>query len=76
MRFTLLINGGSNPLTPTPFSSDEKPSFYNGGFLFLLLISISCKVVNLSQIKSNIPKKWTHFWWIHPADWTKRGFRG
>jgi len=33
--------GGSNPLTPTSLTSDGKPLFYNGGFLFLLLISIS-----------------------------------
>ena len=46
--------GGSNPLTPTPVVSDEKPLFYNGGFLFLLLISKSNKVVNRNQIKSNI----------------------
>ena len=68
--------GGSNPLTPTPFFSDEKPSFYNGGFLFLLLKSISYKVINLNQIKSNIPKKWTHFWWTHPLDWTNGRFGG
>ena len=48
--------GGSNPLTPTPVVSDEKPSFYDGGFLLLLLKSISYKVVNRNQIKSNIPK--------------------
>ena len=58
--------GGSNPLTPTPFSSDEKPSFYDGGFLFLLLKSISYKVINLNQIKSNIPKSGTHFCGTHP----------
>jgi len=39
-------------------------------------MSISYKVVNRNQIKSNIPKKWTHFWWTHSANWIKGGFGG
>jgi hypothetical protein len=37
-----------------------------GAFCFYEYDSTSYKVVNLNQTKSNIPKKWTHFWWTHP----------
>jgi len=68
--------GGSNPLTPTSLTSDGKPLFYDGGFLFLDLMVMADCCIKLSQIKSNIAGFGTRLFGTHPVDWTKGGFGG